>query len=162
MTGNKIIDIVLGALSIITAVLVIYIFYISSETLFNRQTPEDLAELERLKMEGMALSFPRSYDLKKIVVNLKSKSKRLRFLEVDMHITPFDEIDTEKLESNKHLLRDEIITLAGSMYPNDLNTVTGKLVFEEKIKQRFNDTLATAIGKKKTVRKIYFTRFVVQ
>ena len=71
-------------------------------------------------------------------------------------------MDTEKLETNKYILRDEIITLAGSMYPNELNTVSGKLVFEEKIKQRFNDALASATNKKKTIRKIYFTKFVVQ
>ncbi|MDH5581920.1 MAG: flagellar basal body-associated FliL family protein [Bdellovibrionales bacterium] len=162
MTGNRIIDIILGAFSIITAVLVIYIFYISSETLFNRSIPENQKELEKLRRESLALSFPRTYDLRKIVVNIKSKSKRLRFLEIDMHITPYDDMDTEKLETNKYILRDEIITLAGSMYPNELNTVSGKLVFEEKIKQRFNDALASATNKKKTIRKIYFTKFVVQ
>ncbi len=162
MTGNRILDIVIGAISVLIAGFAFYVFYMSSVTLFDRPTPDASAELAALKREGMALSFPRTYDLKSIVVNLKSRTKRLRFLEVDMHITPFDEMDTEKFETHKHILRDEIITLAGGMFPNELNSVTGKLVFEEKIKQRFNDALAPILGKKASVRRIYFTKFVIQ
>lgn len=162
MTGNKIIDIILGAISIAVAAGVVFLFHTSSTTLFNRPTLDAKAEKEALENDARGIIYPRSYHLRSVIVNLKSRTKRLRFLEVDMHLTPFDDMDSDKLESNKHLLRDEVISLASTLYPKEINSITGKLLFEERIKNRFNDSLKPILGKEKTIRKIYFSKFVVQ
>ena len=57
----------------------------------------------------------------------------------------------------KHIVRDSFLDIAGEMKPDELNSLTGKILLENRIKQRLNQ----AAGKK-IVQELYFTKFVVQ
>ncbi|MEC8623527.1 MAG: flagellar basal body-associated FliL family protein, partial [Bdellovibrionota bacterium] len=58
---------------------------------------------------------------------------------------------------NKHIVRDTFLDIAGEMSPEELNSLTGKLLLESRIKNRLNKDMGSKI-----VQELYFTKFVVQ
>ena len=54
-------------------------------------------------------------------------------------------------------MKDAIIDIASNMAPEELNTVAGKVILEERIRKRLNDFFGKSL-----VKEIYFSIFVVQ
>jgi flagellar FliL protein len=96
--------------------------------------------------------------IKKFAVNLYSQGTRLRYLDLEMNILTFEESQKAIIKSNEHLFKDIVIETASQLSPDDLDPITGKILFENKIKQQIN----AKIGDPPVVKKIYFSVFVVQ
>ena len=95
--------------------------------------------------------------LDEILVNLYSREARLRFLNTQMNIILFEEADREIVTQMKPFIFDILIDIGGNMRPSELNSVTGRLILEERIKNKFNE-----FSKKKLIKKILFTKFIIQ
>ena len=157
MTGNKLIDIIIIALSFLVTAGVAGFFYVSTTKMFARPEIDSEKESEALNREAQGVTIPEAYRLKKITVNLRSRTKRLRFLDVTIQLVPFKPDYNSYLEPRKHILRDTVIRIAGGMYPNDLSTISGKILFENKLRKTINEILGIQM-----IKEIYFTHFVVQ
>ena len=123
-----------------------------------KPTPTDqVAEAESLKTEAMAQSQIQPVPIKKFVVNLFSGSSRLRYLDLEMNILPFHEDQKELIKTNEHMIKDIIIEIGSQLAPDDLDTVTGKILLENKIKKQVNAKFGQPV-----IKQIFFSGFVVQ
>ena len=106
------------------------------------------------KEEQMSIIIP----LKSFVVNLFDKrGMGKRYLKISMELEVRNEEARVKVENNIPRLRDTVLILLSSQTLKDINTMEGKLELKNAIVLRMNQILGN-----KTVRRIYFTEFVVQ
>lgn len=115
-------------------------------------------EEETLKKEATAVTQLKPVPLKKFVVNLHSKSSRLRYLDIEMNVLTFNEEQKELVKANEHVFKDVVIEIASQLEPEDLESVTGKILLENRIKKAVNAKL----GGQPVIKQIYFSGFVVQ
>ncbi len=156
MTGNKSIDKIILLLTLAASITAAGVF-IYTEMIYKRPLPNNEAELAKLKDETKNNFLPESFKLDKIIVNLPSNTTRLRFLDAEIHLVIFDKNDSAILEENKAKINDVIIEVASSMEPDELNSISGKLIFENRVKSRINGFLSKII-----IKELFYTKFVVQ
>ena len=126
--------------------------------IFEKPLLEDSKELEVFKNDvGMIGSNRDTYQIDKLLINLPTKTSRLRHLDVNIYLVPFQGDDVRLFEEHKAIVQDKIIDIAGRMSAEELGSISGKLLFESRIKREVNSILG-----KKSVKKVYFTRFVIQ
>jgi len=156
MTGNKLIDqiILFASLLICVGALGVFVF---TEMIYQKPRISDQVEKQKMLDEGRKQVFPSPFKMKKLIVNLPSHNKRLRFLDISVHLVPFKPELHEILENNRPPIRDAVIDIAGKMPPAELNSVSGKILLENRIKKRINQILH-----QKVIKDIYFSKFVVQ
>ncbi len=156
MTGNPLIDKVLmglnGAVVLLAAGLVVY-----SHTSIKPPATDQAGEEKSLQDSAVAESQITALPFKKMVVNLHHEGTRLRFLEVEMGVLAFEEADKETLKAHEYVFQNALIEVAGAMTPEDVGSVTGKILLESRVKKAVNEKLGRPM-----VRHIYFGRFVVQ
>lgn len=156
MSGNKMIDTVLVGLSTVVALGLLGVF-IYTEIVYEKPLPENDELVQQLLSDIQDEERPESYELDQMIVNLQSRTTRLRFLDTVMHFVPFEQRHLRLFEGRKSEIKDIVIDTAGRMYPSELNSVAGKILLEDRLKRRINDLLGT-----KALREILFVRFVVQ
>lgn len=156
MTGNKTLDTILVGLLTLASAATLGIF-VYTEIVYKRPLPSDDIELTKLKADTQSEISPEVYKLDKMTINLNSQGSRLRFLDVEIHFVPFKSEYIENLESKKVFIQDAIIDISSNMAPEELNTVAGKILLEERIRRRINDFFRKSI-----VKEIFFSKFVVQ
>ena len=115
------------------------------------------AEVENLKAGAVEQSQVAAVPIKKFVVNLFSRSSRLRYLDLEMSIVPFHNDQAEIIKSSEHLFKDVVIEVASQLEPDDLDNLSGKILLENKIKKQVNAKLGQPV-----VKQIFFSGFVVQ
>lgn len=114
-------------------------------------------ELENLKTGAMEQAQVQAVPMKKFVVNLHSRGTRLRYLDVEMNILPFHNDQKELIKASEHVFKDVVIEIASHLEPEDLDTLSGKILLENKIKKQVNAKLGEPV-----VKQIFFSGFVVQ
>jgi len=62
------------------------------------------------------------------------------------------------VKANEHLFKDTLIELGSHLNPEDLESVTGKMLLENRIKKQVNSKL----GDPPVIKQIYFSGFIVQ
>lgn len=156
MTGNKSIDtiILLIATLITGATLGIFVY---SEMLYERALPSDKVEKKKLIEDSRVAVAPDIYKVEKLIINLSSPTRRLRFLDVEVNLVPFKGQYIEIFDAKKFYIKDVIIDISSNMAPDELNSVAGKVILEERIRKRLNDFFGKSL-----VKEIFFSRFVVQ
>ena len=132
------------------------VFY--SHNMMKPLPTDQLAETEALKQGAIAITQIKPVPIKKFVVNLHSKGTRLRYLDLEMNILPFTEDQKTIIKANEHVFKDVVIEIASRLEPQDLDSVTGKILLENRIKKAVNAKL----GDPPVVKQIYFSGFVVQ
>ncbi len=132
------------------------VFY--SHSMIKPDPTDQVAETEAIKTDAAATTQLRPVPFKKFVVNIHSKSSRLRYLDLEMNILTFQEDQKEIIKANEHIFKDTVIEIASHLDPEDLESVTGKILLENKIKKQVN----TKLGDSPVIKQIYFSGFVVQ
>lgn len=156
MTGNRMLDnILLGAMLGATAITFALFYY--SMNIYEKDLPNDADEKQALLDDSKKRTFSEAFKLDKLIVNLKSRTSRLRFLDIQTYLVPFKNSQHDTLEENKAIINDIIIDEAARIKPEELNTVSGKLIFENRLRKRINQQLKVSL-----VKDIFFSRFVVQ
>lgn len=115
------------------------------------------AEEEALKNNAAANAQLQPVALKKIVVNLYSKATRLRYLDIEMNILTFHEDQKSIIKVNEHIFKDIVVEVASHLAPEELESMTGKILLENRIKKQVNAKLGQPV-----IKQIYFSGFVVQ
>ena len=157
MTGIKAVDTIIILLLLIATGGTLGVFVFTAK-LHEKPYMDDQVEKEKLLEDSKKVIFVTPYKFDKMTVNLKSKrSTRLRYLDVEMHFVPFDGDISEKMDLMKAEVKDAIIDITGHMRPDEINTVSGKIIYESRLKKEVNK-----IAKKKLIKKIFFSKFVVQ
>jgi flagellar FliL protein len=136
------------------------VFY--SHNMIKRAETDQKAEEAKLKTEAVESTQLQPVPIKKFVVNLFSRGTRLRYLDLEMNVLTFTADQKQIVKNNEHVFKDVVIEIASKLAPEDLDTVTGKLLLENRIKKQVNERLQKlgAIGP--VVKQIYFSGFVVQ
>lgn len=155
MTGKPTLDKILLALGLISSIAVLGMF-IYTDILFQKPLPDDQKEFEELKAASKKINVTTGYTLKKVTINLKS-TRKLRFLSTEIVLIPFKREQTQTIEDNEAMIRDIIIDTGSNMTAKELSAITGKIIFEEMIKDRINQT-----QKRPLVKEVFFSNFVIQ
>lgn len=148
-------NILLGIMVLVTVGTLSFFFY--SLNVYEKPLPDNATEQAALMEDSKKAIFSEAYKLDKLIVNLKSRTSRLRFLDLETYLVPFKNRQTDIFEENKPIIHDIIIDEAARILPEELNTVSGKLIFENRLRKRINEDLKAPL-----VKDIFFSRFVVQ
>ena len=128
-----------------------------SHNMLKPQPTDQAAEAENLKKEALEKTQLQPVPIKKFVVNLHSRSSRLRYLDLEMSVLTFHADQRELIRANEHVFKDVVIEIASQLEPEQLDSVTGKILLENKIKKQVNAKIGQPV-----VKQIYFSGFVVQ
>lgn len=123
---------------------------------------DQTAEVQDLKDKAYAQTQIQPVPIKKFVVNLLSDQSRLRYLDLEMNVLTFAEDQKALITANEHVFKDVVIEIASHLGPEELDTVTGKILLENRIKKQVNTRLQGFAGGQPVVKQIYFSGFVVQ
>ena len=139
------------------ASLITMLLFIYTQVIYEPPLPDDTVETEKLKKETSHEIVTKSFKLDKMIINLPSRKTRLRFLAITTHLMPFRDSQMSVIEKKQTQIKDLIIKHASGFSPNELNTISGKIILEGRLKKAIN-----TLFPKKTVKDIHFSRFVVQ
>jgi flagellar FliL protein len=132
----------------------VLILFLAAGGFFGYSKYKKANENKAEKEEKVSIIIP----LKSFVVNLfDKKGIGKRYLKISMELEVSKEEDKVKVENNIPQLRDTVLILLSSQTLKEINTMEGKLELKNAIVLRMNQVLGN-----KTVRRIYFTEFVVQ
>ncbi|MCB9061023.1 MAG: flagellar basal body-associated FliL family protein [Halobacteriovoraceae bacterium] len=158
MTGNNVLDKIILILALLATVAAAGV-HVYTNMIFSRPSPIEEIERRKFEKELATHEIIQGLAIEDMIINLRGETKRLRFLNLTVNIVPFEKNDVELFgdNTNRPYIQDMIIRLAGDMSPEDLNSISGKLIFEDKIKTAIDDYF-----KRPAVKEIFFTKFVVQ
>ena len=156
MTGNPSLDkIILGINGLFVTLAAALVFY--SHNMIQRPLTDEGEHMKKLVEDSLAKSELAPVTFPKMVVNLYSRQTRLRYLDTQLNIEVFEASDKADIERFKPFILDSLIDISGNMKPDELNSITGRILLETRLKNSINDKIGRNI-----VRKIYFSRFIIQ
>ncbi len=156
MTGSLLLDrIILGiclALSLAVCGLFIY-----TESFYKKKLPNNREETSLLSSDSKNVVVTQGHTIKKIIVNLPNEGSRLRFINLAIIFIPFEQKQIAFLEKNNDILLDIVLTTTSSMNAQELNSITGKILLEERLKKNIHLKLGDDL-----IKEIFFTNYVIQ
>lgn len=156
MTGNRMVDnIILGLNAIIISAATALVIY--SHLFIEKPNTKRNLEFGNMIESSMVELQKAPIVLEETVVNLYSREVKLRFLETQMNLVLFEERDREALMNMKPKVFDALIDVAGNMQPKELNSVTGRILLETRVKNKVNKIAGRPI-----LKKILFSKFIIQ
>jgi flagellar FliL protein len=156
MTGNPSLDkIILGLNAAIVIGAAGLVFF--SHNMMNKPDTERGKEFGNMIESSINEYEKPPVTMDEIVVNLYSRESRLRFLNTQMNIEIFNEEDRELVLGLKPVIFDSLIDITGNMKPAELNSVTGRILLETRLKNRINDHV-----KRPILKKIFFSKYIIQ
>ena len=156
MKGIHKFDLITTASLTVVTLGVLGFFYYS----INLYTPDTFSDEELHKQSKEKLldqSFLLPVPVERVVINLPTNKSRLRFLELEMSIETIKKDHQKKIEKIKPIIKDAAISIAGKMTPEELNSISGKLLLEERLKKKIRQTINESI-----ISRIFYSRFVIQ
>lgn len=160
MTGKKLIDMILLAVMMLTTLAVIGLFYYT-EKVYKRPPIDESKEKEAFLKESDAKTIPAFYKLEKMTVSLVPRdpnaNQRMRYIELEIHLVVFKSEDAGIVKTYLPMIQDKIIVIASKMGADELNSLTGKILLEDRLKKEINKTLGTPV-----IKSIFFSRYIVQ
>ncbi|MBF0362282.1 MAG: flagellar basal body-associated FliL family protein [Oligoflexia bacterium] len=157
MTGNKILDGILMGFNLLSIFLVLA-FFVYTGMFYVKPLPDNNVEFTKFKERSKyQIIEAKIYKLDRMVLNLQSRKARMRNIDLQVQFLLFKEEFIAFLETNKHVVYDKIIEIVAGMEADEINSVTGKILLEERIKKAVEE-----IAHAPVVKTVYFTVFVVQ
>ena len=160
MTGKKLLDMILLGIMTLTTLAVIGLFYYT-EKVYKRPPIDEKKEREALLKEGNAKAIPAFFKLEKMTVSLVPKDptgiQRMRYVELEIHLVLFKSEEAGIIKTYLSVVQDKIIIIASKMGADELNSLTGKILLEDRLKKEINKAL-----NKPVVKSIFFSRYIVQ
>lgn len=156
MTGSKILDYVLIAISTLLTFAVVG-FFAYTTFIYEKPTYSDATEFDRMKAESSEIQIKNSYEIKRLIVNLNARSTRLRYIEMNLHLVPFKSKYLSMIEKYDSQIKDAIIDITSRMDAEEINSISGKILLESRVKNQINEMIGKPI-----VKQILFSKFTVQ
>lgn len=139
---------------------VVGLFYYT-EKMYKKPPIDENAEKAALLNSVDARAIPTFFKVDKMTISLiprnEAANSRMRWLEVEMHFVLFEASELEFMKTNLPLVQDRIIDITSKMGPDELNSLSGKILLEERLKREINKALKTPV-----VKNIFFASFIVQ
>lgn len=142
------------ALNLLAIIFVFVAFYFGSNL---SPTFSNQKELKKFQDESLANASAEIISIPKLTINLASNKGKLHYLDTEIKIVPVSEKDSAEFKKIESQIMSIIIEVAGQFTPDQITSVSGKIILAEKIKQIINLRLD-----QKLVAKVLFTSFVVQ
>lgn len=156
MTGNPTLDKAILGINgigvILATALVVY-----SHSMIKKLPTDEAGEFSGMVKTSLEEFQKPTVEFKEQVINLYSREARLRYVNLIMNIETFDQSQMGIIEVRKPIIVDALIDISSNMSPNELNSVTGKLLLESRLKKAVNSKL-----NQPAVKKVYFSKFIVQ
>ncbi len=160
MTGKKLIDTILMGVMLLSTIAVVGLFYYT-EKIYKRPPIDEVAEKTALMETTDVRAIPTFFKIDKITISLTPKAEvtntRMRWLEVEVHLVLFESGDVEFIKRNLPVIQDRIIDIASKMGPEELNSLSGKILLEDRLRREINKGLG-----KTSVKNIFFASYIVQ
>lgn len=160
MTGKKMLDMILLGVMMLTTLAVIGLFYYT-EKIYKRPPIDETKEREAFLKENDPKAMPVFYKIEKMTVSLVPRdpnaNQRMRYLEVELSLVLFKPEDAGIIKTYLMVVQDKIINVSSKMGAEELNSLTGKILLEDRLKKEINKTLG-----KPVVKSIFFSRYIVQ
>lgn len=157
MTGNPMLDRIILGLCLFVGLSTVGLF-VYTENIYKKKLPNNEEETKALLEDSKKLAQNlATYKIEKLVINLPTNSGRMRYLELGLAMTPFKPDGIEILEKNKEMLLDAIISVASGMEAQELGSITGKILLEDRVKKLIHKRLDREV-----IKEIFFTKFVIQ
>ena len=134
--------------------------FIYTQVIFKKPLPSDAKEFELMKEESKKpIARVEGYKIKRIMINLEQETgkEKMRFLNLEASLIPFKEDGAGILDENQAIVYDTFMTVASKMDPNELNTISGKILLENRLRKTINERLHEEV-----VREILFQHFMIQ
>lgn len=156
MTGNPTIDkVVLGLNGLVISAATALVIY-AHTGIKKPDTKRNLEFGNMIENSMLELQKP-PVVLEEALVNLYSREVRLRYLNTQMNVVLFEEKDREFVMGIKPHIFDSLVDVAGNMSPKELNSVTGRILLETRVKNKVHE-----YTKKPVIKKILFSKFIIQ
>lgn len=160
MTGNKKVDTII-VLIMLLATLASAGVFVYTEVLHKAPVVSDEQQKKEMLSSVGTNAIPQFFKIEKMVISLVPKDEasnaRMRWLEIEMHLILFDPMDETYLKDHIAIVKDRMIEIASRMGADELNSVSGKILLEDRLKREINKALL-----KPVVKNIFFTNFIVQ
>lgn len=160
MTGKKLFDNILLGVMLLATLAVVGLFYYT-EKIYKRPPINEDAEKAALMQSVDAKALPTFFKVDKLTISLTPKADatntRMRWLELEVHLVLFESGDVEFVKRNLPVVQDRIIDIASKMGPEELNTLSGKILLEDRLRREINKGLG-----KTAVKNIFFASYIVQ
>ena len=156
MTGNPTIDRILAILNMVVILGAAgLVFYSNNMIKKPAVNPED--KFSQMAENAIEESQKELVMLPEQVINLYSRERRLRFLNLIVNLEPFESKQTEAVNEVRPIIIDGLIDIASQMKPDEVNSVTGRMTLETRLKKHVNDFVGGPL-----IKKVYFSKFIVQ
>lgn len=158
MTGNRIIDFILWTLTLLITGGTLAVF-VYTEMIYQRPPVSDSAEMKEMMNDIAKAEAQEAIPLGKITLNIRADrpSARLRYLDVEASLIPFNAAATSRINDNKKLIIDGFIDVASRMSPEELSSISGRILLESRLKRRIEE-----ITGPQTIKEVLFTSFIIQ
>lgn len=160
MTGKKILDMILLGLMLLSTFAVTGLFYYT-EKVYKRPPINEEMEKAALMSSVETKSLPTFFKVDKLTISLTphtaATNARMRWLELEVHLVLFESGDLEFVKRNLPVVQDRIIDVSSKMGPEELNTLSGKILLEDRLRREVNKALGTVV-----VKNIFFASYIVQ
>lgn len=156
MTGNSKIDKIIFLIALLVALASAGLVYYSHNMISAVKTDETKEFTSMANDLVNGLNTPK-VSLEEISINLYSRKTKLRFLNIKMDLELFEDGMQDKVKDLTPMVNDQLIDVAGNMRASELNSITGKILLESRIKKRLNKLLGANV-----IKKIYFSKFIIQ
>ena len=131
-----------------------YTIFLHENAVFN---DEKLKASFEKNMASQDKEFTPPIDISRILINLKSTTSRLRFLELELSIETVDLASQDLVKKYETIIKDSAINVVAKMGPEELNSLSGKLLLEKRLKNKIRERT-----NKNFISRIFYRRFVVQ
>lgn len=160
MTGKKLLDNILVGVMVLSTLGVMGLFYYT-EKIYKRPPINEEAEKAALMNTVDAKAIPFFFKVDKMTISLTPRADasntRMRWLELEIHLVLFESSDQEFVKTNLPVIQDRIIEIASKMSPEELNSLSGKILLEDRLRREMNKALG-----KVAVKNIFFASYIVQ
>jgi flagellar FliL protein len=129
--------------------------------MYKKPPIDENAEKAALLNSVNSKTVPTFFKVDKMTISLipanGAANSRMKYLELEMHLVLFEADDVGLMKASLPIVQDRIIDIASKMGPEELNSLSGKILLEDRLKREINKAM-----KKPVVKNIYFASFIVQ
>lgn len=160
MTGKKLLDMILLGVMVLATLGTTGLFYYT-EKMYKRPPIDEEAEKKALIESTTSKGIPTFFKVDKMIISLIPKNEaansRMRWLEIEIHLVLFEASDLENIKVNLPIVQDRLIDITSKMGSDELNSLSGKIILEDRLKREINKALGGLV-----VKNIFFASFIVQ
>ncbi|WP_169530705.1 MULTISPECIES: flagellar basal body-associated FliL family protein [Spongiibacter] len=147
---------------VLIGLVVVLLLATAGGTWFFLKGSEPAADAAESKAAAEVLPKPQIMSLDpSFVVNLLNE-RGTRFLQVDIEVMSREDGVISQVDDYQVMIRHELIMMFSSLTKDQINSIEGRQLIQQRVVDTINAVLEKETGKKGGVEEVYFTKFVMQ